>query len=73
MYARLKRARLQKTPVGLTPFVVFSFRHIARPRNAAHCFKGGWQRHIQPERYANFVFELIGKYDKSKDSILTKG
>ena len=51
MYARLRRARLQKTPVGLAPFVVYSFRHIARPTLLAHCFKGGGQRHIQPERY----------------------
>jgi len=28
MYAALKTARLRKTPVGLTPFVGFSLRHI---------------------------------------------
>ena len=59
---RLEAARVRKTPVGLAPFVVFSRTHIARPRNAAHCFKGGGQRHIQPERYAKYNFELVGKY-----------
>ena len=48
---RLEAAKVRKTPVGLAPFVAFSRTHIARPRNAAHCFKGGGQRHIQPERY----------------------
>ena len=57
---RLDAARVRKTPVGLTPFVVFSRTHIARPRNATHCFKGGGQRHIQPERYAQYGLRGLG-------------
>jgi len=61
---RLEAARLRKTPVGLTPFVGFFLRHIARPRNATHCFKGGGQRHIQPERYAQFYLTIPENIDK---------
>jgi len=56
---RLEAARLRKTPVGASAFVGFSLRHIARPRNATHCLKGGGQRHIQPERYAKYNPKLV--------------
>jgi hypothetical protein len=36
-------------------------RHIASRRNATHCFMGGLQRHIQPERYVKLIFEKIHK------------
>ena len=51
MYARVRRARLRKTTVGLKPFVWFSLRHIPAHRKPTVCFKGGLERHIQPERY----------------------
>ena len=40
MYARLRRARVRKTPVGLAPFVVFSRTHIARPAMLRIALKG---------------------------------
>jgi hypothetical protein len=39
-----------------------SLRHILARRNATHCFMGGPKRHIQPERYVQFVLKLVGKY-----------
>ena len=39
-----RRLGVRKTPVGLTPFVVFYLTHIASPRNVTHCSMGGWQR-----------------------------
>jgi hypothetical protein len=35
---RLVAARLRKTPVGLTPFVEFSLRHIPAHRKPTVCF-----------------------------------
>jgi hypothetical protein len=34
-------------------------RHILARRNASHCFMGGPKRHIQPERYAQLIFEIF--------------
>jgi hypothetical protein len=28
--------------------------------NLAVCFIGGWQRQLQPERYAKYNFKLVG-------------
>jgi hypothetical protein len=34
-------------------------RHIPARRNATHCFMGGLERHIQPERYATFFLKKL--------------
>jgi len=48
---RLEAARVRKTPVGLRPLWCFLAPTLPAPAMLAHCFKGGGQRHIQPERY----------------------
>jgi len=47
---RLTAARVQSARSWLRHSHA-SFTHIASPRNATHCFIGGWQRQLQPERY----------------------
>jgi len=44
MYAALRAARVQSARSWLRHSHA-SFTHIASPRNASHCFIGGWQRH----------------------------
>jgi hypothetical protein len=37
--------------------------HIASPRNATHCFMGGLQLQLQPERYVPFL-NMLWDIDK---------
>jgi hypothetical protein len=48
----------KKPQSGCALCAVF-LRHIASRRNATHCFMGGLQRHIQPERYASFCLKFV--------------
>jgi hypothetical protein len=49
----VRAARLRKTPVGLTPFVVFcSATFFCARKNATHfSLSGAKKRRLQPERY----------------------
>jgi hypothetical protein len=39
-------------------------------RNAAHCFMGGPKRHIQPERYAQWLTLNISFFLKINEKII---
>jgi hypothetical protein len=42
-----------------------SLTHIPARRVATQRFMGGLERHIQPERYAKWVLNFFGKYEKT--------
>ena len=45
-----------------TPFVRFcSSTFFCARKNASHCFIGGWQRQLQPERYMPFFAICLKK------------
>jgi hypothetical protein len=57
----VRAARLRKTPVGLTPFVVFcSATVFCARKNAAHfSLSGAKKRRLQPERYMQYSPKII--------------
>jgi hypothetical protein len=59
---RLTAARLHKTPVGLTPFVVFcSATFFYARKNAPHFYlSGAKKRQLQPKRYMPLPLTLFG-------------
>jgi hypothetical protein len=67
MLRRLRRLGLRKTAVGLAPIVRFlSATFFCARKNATHfSLSGAKKRHIQPERYAKWLLNLVGEYNQN--------
>jgi hypothetical protein len=68
MLRRQQAARATKNRSQPTAFARFFSATLQAAAMPTHCFMGGLQRHIQPERYATLPQKLLIKYLK----ILTK-